>query len=65
LGDVKQKDLTGTKISSLPIIMEKFSTKEDFGIMQFTEDDIVRNPLIKIIEEVFDEVAEEIAKRKK
>jgi hypothetical protein len=45
--------------------MEKFSTKEDFGIMQFTEDDIVRNPLIKIIEEVFDEVAEEIAKRKK
>jgi phosphate starvation-inducible PhoH-like protein len=65
LGDVKQKDLTGTKISSLPIIMEKFSTKEDFGIMQFTEEDIVRNPLIKIIEEVFDEVAEEIAKRKK
>lgn len=65
LGDVKQKDLTGAKISSLPIIMEKFSNKEDFGIMQFTEEDIVRNPLIKIIEEVFDEVAEEILKRKK
>ena len=36
LGDVKQKDLTGTKVSSLPIIMEKFSTKEAFGIISFT-----------------------------
>ena len=64
LGDVKQKDLTGTKVSSLPIIMEKFSTKEAFGIISFTDEDIVRNPLIKIIEEVFDEVAEEMKKKK-
>jgi phosphate starvation-inducible PhoH-like protein len=64
LGDVKQKDLTGTRVSSLPIIMEKFSNREQFGVVSFSEEDIVRNPLIKIIEEVFDEVSEELRKKK-
>jgi len=64
LGDVKQKDLTGTKVSSLPIIMEKFSNRNEFGVISFSDEDIVRNPLIKVIEEVFDEVAEELKKKK-
>lgn len=64
LGDVKQKDLTGTKVSSLPIIMEKFSNRNEFGVISFSEEDIVRNPLIKVIEEIFDEVSEELRKKK-
>ena len=65
LGDVKQKDLTGNKVSSLPIIMQKFDNREEFGVVSFSEDDIVRNPLIRLIEEIFDEVSEELKQKKK
>lgn len=65
LGDVKQKDLTGNKVSSLPIIMQKFDNREEFGVVSFSEEDIVRNPLIRVIEEIFDEVSDELKQKKK
>jgi len=41
MGDVKQKDLRNKKDSSLEVVIEKFK-------------DVVRNPIIKIIEEIFE-----------
>lgn len=56
LGDTGQIDLKMKKNSSLPMIMEKFSKIEEFGCIALSDDDIVRNPLIKKIEQVFNEL---------
>jgi phosphate starvation-inducible PhoH-like protein len=56
LGDTGQIDLKMKKTSSLPMIMEKFSKIEEFGCIALSDDDIVRNPLIKKIEQVFNEL---------
>jgi phosphate starvation-inducible PhoH-like protein len=56
IGDTKQIDLKNKKISSLLSIMEKFKDKAQFGVMQFEKSDQVRNPIISIIEDVFDEL---------
>ena len=58
LGDTAQIDLKNKRNSSLGLIIEKFSKLEEFGCISFTDDDIVRNPLIKKIEEVFKSIAE-------
>ena len=58
LGDTGQIDLKMKKNSSLPMIMEKFSKIEEFGCIALSDDDIVRNPLIKKIEQVFNELQE-------
>ena len=58
LGDSAQIDLKNKKNSSLKLIMEKFSEVEEFGCMTFSDEDIVRNPLIKKIEKIFKEIAE-------
>jgi phosphate starvation-inducible PhoH-like protein len=58
LGDTNQIDLKNKKNSSLQIIMEKFSALPEFGCISFSDDDIVRNPLIKKIEEVFKSISE-------
>ena len=58
LGDSNQIDLRNKRNSSLSVIMEKFSKVEEFGCMTFSDEDIVRNPLIKKIEEVFKSLAE-------
>lgn len=56
LGDTKQKDLKNHGQSSLEFIVEKFRDVDDkIGVVELTVDDIVRNPLIKKIEDVFDE----------
>jgi phosphate starvation-inducible PhoH-like protein len=62
LGDMAQIDLKNKRNSSLRLVMEKFSEVEEFGIIEFHDDDIVRNPLIKKIEEVFKSIAETSSK---
>ena len=55
LGDVKQKDLRNKKDSSLEVIIEKFKNMGNFGCVELRDpEDVVRNPIIKIIEETFD-----------
>ena len=55
LGDVKQKDLRNKKDSSLEVIIERFNNIENFGCVELRNpEDVVRNPIIKIIEETFD-----------
>jgi phosphate starvation-inducible PhoH-like protein len=56
LGDTGQIDLKMKKNSSLPMIMDKFSKVEEFGCIALSDEDIVRNPLIKKIEQVFNEL---------
>jgi phosphate starvation-inducible protein PhoH len=58
LGDSAQIDLKNKRNSSLNVIMERFSKIEEFGCMTFSDEDIVRNPLIKKIEDVFKSIAE-------
>lgn len=58
LGDTAQIDLRNKKNSSLKLIIDKFSSLEEVGTMEFSDDDIVRNPLIKKIESVFSSIAE-------
>ena len=55
LGDVKQKDLRNKKDSSLEVIINKFNHIDNFGCVELRDpEDVVRNPIIKIIEETFD-----------
>jgi phosphate starvation-inducible PhoH-like protein len=57
LGDVKQKDLKKRNESSLEIIIEKFQNVEGFGCVELRDpEDVVRNPIIKVIENVFDDI---------
>ena len=59
LGDVKQKDLRNKKDSSLEVIIEKFNEVDNFGCVELRDpNDVVRNPIIKIIENVFDDLGE-------
>lgn len=60
LGDVKQKDIRNKKDSSLEVVIEKFKDKPGFGTVELrNEEDIVRNPIIKVIEDIFDQIEEE------
>ena len=55
MGDVKQKDLRNKKESSLEVVIEKFKDIEGFGCVELRNpEDVVRNPIIKIIEETFE-----------
>lgn len=54
MGDQKQVDLRNKKLSSLDLIVQNFSDKEGFGTVTFQTEDIVRNPLVRLIEETFD-----------
>jgi phosphate starvation-inducible PhoH-like protein len=62
LGDTAQIDLKNKRNSSLRLIMEKFASVEEFGVVEFSDEDIVRNPLIKKIETVFKEISESTQK---
>jgi len=65
LGDVKQKDLRNKKDSSLEVIIDKFNDMGNFGCVELRNpNDVVRNPIIKIIEEVFDDMLEPITTNK-
>jgi len=50
MGDTNQVDLRNEKLSSLYQIIEILDDIKSIGIMHFTNDDIVRNELIKLIE---------------
>jgi len=65
IGDTKQIDLKNKRESSLMQLMEKFSKNDLFGVMQFEKSDQVRNPIINIIEEIFDELETENKENKK
>jgi phosphate starvation-inducible PhoH-like protein len=60
LGDVKQKDIRNKKESSLEVVINKFKDRPGFGTVELrNEEDIVRNPIIKVIEDVFDQIEDE------
>ena len=61
-GDTKQVDMKNSKLSSLDLVVRLFENKEDIGTMSFSVTDIVRDPIVKIIEETFDEWEEKNAK---
>jgi len=54
-GDTKQIDMKNPKLSSLDLVIKLFENKDGIGTMYFSNDDIVRDPIVKLIEEVFDE----------
>ena len=57
LGDVKQKDIRNKKDSALEVVLEQFKDIEGFGCVELRNpEDVVRNPIIKLIEEVFDKL---------
>lgn len=55
VGDTRQKDIKKNEVSSLEKVVEFFKDMEEFGIMEFNREDIVRNPLIIKIEETFED----------
>jgi phosphate starvation-inducible PhoH-like protein len=54
LGDLKQIDTKNKKNSALKFLLERFNDIEEIGIIEFLIDDIVRHPLIKKIEPIFE-----------
>jgi phosphate starvation-inducible PhoH-like protein len=56
LGDTKQIDYKNKKNSALKFIMEKFHHLDEIGTIELGEEDVVRNPLIKKIEKVFNDL---------
>ena len=55
LGDVKQKDIRNKKDSSLEVVLDRFKDVNGFGCVELRDPkDVVRNPIIKTIEEVFE-----------
>jgi phosphate starvation-inducible PhoH-like protein len=65
LGDVKQKDIKKKSDSSLEVVLDKFKNIDGFGCVELRDpDDVVRNPIIKIIEGMFDDMDEGITSNK-
>lgn len=58
LGDIKQKSVNKKEKSALEILIEHFSAIEEIGIVQLGKEDIVRHPIIKKLEEIFDKIEE-------
>lgn len=56
LGDLNQIDLKNKKDTALKFLLDNFSKLDEIGLITLGYDDIVRNPLIKKIEEIFSEV---------
>jgi phosphate starvation-inducible PhoH-like protein len=56
LGDVKQKSVNKSQKSALEILIEYFAEIEEIGIAKLTTSDIVRHPIIKKIEEIFEKI---------
>lgn len=65
LGDIKQIDAKNKKDSALKFLIDNFKNINNIGIIEFTKDDIIRHPLIKIVEEVFDSLEKETVTLKK
>jgi phosphate starvation-inducible PhoH-like protein len=56
LGDIKQKSVNKGQKSALEILMEYFVEIEEIGIAQLSNEDIVRHPIIKKIEIIFEKI---------
>jgi phosphate starvation-inducible PhoH-like protein len=56
LGDVKQKSVNKREKSALEILMEHFTQIEEIGIVQLGREDIVRHPIIKKLEDIFEKI---------
>jgi phosphate starvation-inducible PhoH-like protein len=56
LGDIKQKSVNKREKSALEILTEHFVEVEGIGLVQLGKDDIVRHPIIKKLEEIFDRI---------
>ena len=56
LGDIKQKSVNKGQKSALEILIEYFVEIEEIGVSQLSKDDIVRHPIIKKLEEVFEKI---------
>ena len=55
MGDARQKDIKNKKDSSLETVLEKFKFVDGFGTVELRDpEDVVRNPIIKVIEDVFE-----------
>jgi phosphate starvation-inducible protein PhoH len=54
-GDTKQIDIKNSKMSALDLVIKLFDNKQDIGTMNFSVLDIVRDPIVKLIEETFDD----------
>lgn len=61
-GDTKQIDMKNPKLSSLDLVVKLFENKDGIGTMTFSTEDIVRDPIVKLIEETFDEWEEKGSK---
>ena len=58
LGDVKQIDAKNKYDSALSFLLTHFSSVDKIGTVEFNKEDIIRHPLIKVIEDIFDKVEE-------
>lgn len=58
LGDIKQKSVNKREKSALEILMEHFTKIAEIGMVQLGKEDIVRHPIIKKLEEIFDKIEE-------
>jgi phosphate starvation-inducible PhoH-like protein len=56
LGDVKQKSVNKKEKSALEILIEYFGEIPEIGCVQLGKEDIVRHPIIKKLEEIFDRI---------
>jgi phosphate starvation-inducible PhoH-like protein len=56
LGDIKQKSVNKREKSALEILMEHFTGVKEIGMVQLGREDIVRHPIIKKLEEIFDKI---------
>lgn len=67
IGDEKQTDLKNKKSSGLSRFFSKIESRQEkdkrVACMRFEKGDQVRNPLIKMIEDVFDEIESEETKK--
>lgn len=61
-GDTRQIDMKNKKLSSLDTVVSMFSGKPNIGTMMFETKDIVRNPIIMMIEDEFDILEEKSIK---
>jgi phosphate starvation-inducible PhoH-like protein len=64
LGDVKQIDSKNKYDSALSFLMKHFKDVNNIGTVEYSKDDIVRHPLVKVIEDIFDSVNDEELKLK-
>jgi phosphate starvation-inducible PhoH-like protein len=64
LGDIKQIDSKNKNNSALKFLVEHFNNVDRINVVEFNKNDIVRHPLIKTIEDIFDKVNENEIKNK-